>query len=453
MALNRRDFITHSALSLPLITSPFSFAKTAPASQHTVVLVVLTGGIDHSMFLPVFKKGTENTLTPAVHFAEERLFDFHNSSLINNPHILHPEHPLIKQFGDRLSIFDGIYMDGQNDHTSALAVMMRAGPNEGSPSFAAVLGELLGYNTEHGLVSFGRAPYHSSGGLSSYAAGVALPVSLLNVRSMIENDFALDDLTAEHQEELIKQFYNSIKSNPAKHPATLKNPTETLKRFYKFFTQVTPETQQALRDQFSLPKDLIGPYQEIKHPYGAERHEQFAVTAKMILKGGVAGCFLLSMGSLEGFTSYDTHGLLGETNDGKQPEMQHIDFKALAIFMDQIKSKLDNVTVIVQTEFGRSPFLNAAKGKEHWGFNNCFLMFSKLCRPGRYGVVNPEDYGPGNWKYSDGSSSQPLNCRGFYRAFTETLVERGITTAPLAARDTVLRQAFSGPVPQGLFRT
>ena len=445
MKQNRRTFLkTATALALALNVN----ASRAQQNRHTVVIVTLTGGFDHSMLLPIFTKNSTSILSPAVHYANQNTFDFYNTKLINNPRVLSPDHPLIAKYGNLLSFTEGIYMDGQNDHVSALAVLVRCSTSDGPPSFAAMLAELLGAGTQHGCVSFGKAPYHSGNGLSPFAQGISLPSSLSTAQNMISSDFSLDDLSQQDLDDAAREFYHSQAGGLARFNANADQIRGVLKDFRAFSTDITAGTQQKLLEQFTLEPQILAPYLAINHPYGQGRHEPLAAAAKMINTGNVAGCFMIPLGFLEGFNSYDTHNDF--SNDEKQQQMLQMDFTALSIFLDQIGPRLQDTTVIVQSEFGRTPLLNAAGGKDHWGFNNAFMVISPLIRPGRFGNVNPLDYAALPLEYNDGSSN-PISCRGFYRGFLEMLVERQLTTAPQDKIESLMRQFLRGPVPKGLF--
>ena len=437
-----------------LNTSSWLGARAAAAAsplsgaRHNVVFVTCTGGIDHSMILPVFKGGTDHTLSPAVDFASRKTFPFYNTELFLNPSVLYPEHPMIAQYGHLLSFIDGIFMDGQNDHAAALAVMVRGRLAEGVASFAAVLGELLGQETKHALVTFGRAPYHSGVGLSPRAGGIALPKSLSTLQEMVAGDFVLDGLTQDDLDTLSVDFLKSPEGEVLKYHVSENRVRGLLRDFREFSSKADPTVKKQLLSEFSLDPNLFAPYLEITHEYGRDRHEPFALTAQMIKQGNTAACYVIPLGMLEGFNSYDTHNNF--SNDVKQQAMLKMDLTALSIFLGQLGEHLNHTTVIVQSEFGRTPKLNAAGGKDHWGFNNMFLMISPLFRPGRFSLADPNDYGPLGCAYSDGSQA-PLTCRGFYRGFIEMLLERQLVTATPQQIDVVLRQSFAGPKPVGLF--
>jgi hypothetical protein len=444
--ISRRQFFVQGA---SFVGSQFLFSRLGYAGSanpgHVVVIVTLTGGIDHSMFLPYYNE--DKKLIPGVHFFNERSFSYYGKELFYDPLVFTPQHPLIDKYP--LTFVEGIYMDGQNDHAGALSVLVRSNILEGSPSLAAFCGELLGQDTQHGVITFGQAPYHGAPGLSPKASGTVYPQSLGKVQEMIQNDFTLDGMDADFIDNEVSRLYEQQALKSLRFAIEEDKIQRELKQYRKYMNHITRDDKNALMAEFTLEKEIIEPYQNIEHVYGTYRHEPFAMISKLLKQGNFAGCYVVPLGSLEGFDGYDTHGSIDDPNDPKQRDMLRADLSALSIFQKQIEPYADRVTLIVQSEFGRTPLLNPAKGKDHWGFNNAFMIKSPLFPPGRFGSVNKE-YGPNDILYTDGSY-RPLTCRGFYKLFLERLKSQNLITAPEELVAGVFRQAFSGPFPKNLF--
>lgn len=90
--------------------------------------------------------------------------------------------------------------------------------------------------------------------------------------------------------------------------------------------------------------------------------------------------------------SLDTHDVRWEVD---QPELQRQAFRALAALLADLRStdpSLANTTVIVHSEFARTPNINGRGGRDHW-FANSILVFGGGLRPGVFGATLPETLG------------------------------------------------------------
>jgi len=90
--------------------------------------------------------------------------------------------------------------------------------------------------------------------------------------------------------------------------------------------------------------------------------------------------------------SLDTH----ESNwDTDQPMLLQRAFVALRGLLDDLRStdpSLTNTTVVVHSEFGRTPKFNGRGGRDHW-FANSFAVFGGGLRRGVFGATQPETLG------------------------------------------------------------
>ncbi len=90
--------------------------------------------------------------------------------------------------------------------------------------------------------------------------------------------------------------------------------------------------------------------------------------------------------------SLDTH----ESNwDTDQPMLLLRAFVALRGLLDDLRStdpSLSHTTVVVHSEFGRTPKFNGRGGRDHW-FANAFAVFGGGLRRGVFGATHPETLG------------------------------------------------------------
>ena len=78
-----------------------------------------------------------------------------------------------------------------------------------------------------------------------------------------------------------------------------------------------------------------------------------------------------------------------------QGPRQRLGFDALAALLDDLREddpSLERTTVVVMSEFARTPRINGNRGRDHW-FANSFLVFGGLLRPGVVGATHPESLG------------------------------------------------------------
>ena len=118
-----------------------------------------------------------------------------------------------------------------------------------------------------------------------------------------------------------------------------------------------------VRDAFDLSKEA----EKTRDAYGRNGFGQSVLLARRLVEKGSR--FVTAAGYK--FNEWDTHG----TND-----KQHRDLlvppldQALSALLDDLEQRglLDSTMVIVMGEFGRTPYLNAGGGRDHWA--NCWSL-------------------------------------------------------------------------------
>ena len=444
--VTRRTLLTSGTFGFvsSLLRSETKANSSGP--PHTFVFVTLQGGIDHAQYWPVFK--SPSALSDKVHFASNSVFESFGIPFLNTPKALSPGSTFLTQFGHRLTVAQGIIMDGQNGHNAALSVLAKGSTDVNGKSVGAVLAELLGHGTQYGCVSFGTPPFHNSNGLSQVAQGIVLPQNLSKLEEQMTFPPDADGMTGRDFLKLANQFAQDQKQSALFDQSAQPAPNSDLGIFRQAVYQTSIAERDAFTSRFAVPQDLWNQMKPSVGPYGVERYQQFALASSMIMDGNSAAVYLLNVGRTQGFLSYDTHLA---PNDEKQQDLLNRDLRALEFFLSSIESKLDSTTVIIGTEFGRSPLLNPGSGKDHWGASNNLLILSPFIKPGIVGAIDEGGYIAAPVSHSD-NTSVPLRCRALYRALVQTLVDRDLTTCPKEMRDLILRQFVPGPIPVGFLK-
>jgi len=102
----------------------------------------------------------------------------------------------------------------------------------------------------------------------------------------------------------------------------------------------------------------------------------------------------------------DTHG---GGNDSLQRARQTAAFDAIAMLLahlEQSDEGLQRTTVIISSEFSRTPKLNGGGGRDHW-LSNAMIVIDPKLNPGLYGRIGQTDYLP--VPYNDIDSSQAID--------------------------------------------
>jgi uncharacterized protein (DUF1501 family) len=452
MSITRRRALQGAAATL--LFSALGASRTASSesksrrAKHTFVFITLQGGVDHAQYLPVFLPSGE--LSPHIHFPTSETFERNGIQFLSLPTVLQPTSPLVDRYGSKLAVLSGVQMDNQNAHNAALAVLMRGVVTEGAPSFASVVAELTGHDTRMGLVSFGTQPFQNAAGLSEKGMGFTVPAALSDFASQLRLPDNIGETSAQEYLDAVSSYARLHPESPLNAPAQNAPLGSTLAVFRKYFRDLSVAERLEYLELFQLEPNTWQPYASLVGPYGNDRYEQFAMAAQLIGQGNIASTFVINVGRTEGFYSYDTHNSYTGNNDARQQEKLNRDLRALEIFMAQIEPYLDSTTILVGTEFGRPPQLNATGGRDHWGFNNTLLVWSPLLRQGLHGRVDPSTFEAAPVPFRDGSQ-EPLRCRSLYRGLLESIFANGLMNTDTDTANRLYRQVLSGAIPSGVF--
>ena len=438
LGMNRRKFIKTGMFSslfpVSWTLSDSMIFGDGLESKHSFIFILLDGGVDYTMILPTFKRGTTSQLSDKIDFYSREVFEAHSIPFIHNSNLLYPGHPLLERHGHDLTIIHGVDMDNAASHPQALGTLIRGENILTRPSIASVMGDLLAGGEQFSSVSYGNTPQHSSESLIEDKFGLDLPKDL-NALEEVFIDKKFNDLDLSQLASVSADYYHSSSSDSLKFSQEI----DSTRRFRKFFVESDYAYYLDLKNNLILSSQDVEAYKQIEHRFSSHRHYPLASISKLLNQGVLSSSFIVSLGDYpEGIDSYDSHGVnIKRPNWIQQQELLRTDLQALEIFLTSIEKVKDSCTIFVGTEFSRTPKLNSASGKDHWPANNTYLVWSPLFRPGIIGEVDEEYVGQKVMKH-DGSVSK-IRTKDIYSAMINRIVEEDLFTCSLDMRDKIFR--------------
>lgn len=132
---------------------------------------------------------------------------------------------------------------------------------------------------------------------------------------------------------------------------------------------VTPE----VRRRFDLGEEPPAMHQR----YGRHFLGQSCLLARRLLEGGVRSVFVRYQG-------WDHHqGIAKALTYGFPPKLEALNQAVPALYHDlEERGMLERTTVLLASEFGRTPRLNPAGGRDHWSRASSALLFGAGIKPG-----------------------------------------------------------------------
>ncbi len=137
---------------------------------------------------------------------------------------------------------------------------------------------------------------------------------------------------------------------------------------------------------FDLDDDLLTRY-GIGNPNASAEPGVVAATLWRLMDLGLTTCATAQLQR-----GLDTHDDRWST---EQPMRQHQGFTALAALLADLRAtdpSMENTTVVVHSEFARTPAINGRGGRDHW-FANSLLVFGGGLRRGVFGATVPDTLG------------------------------------------------------------
>jgi len=137
----------------------------------------------------------------------------------------------------------------------------------------------------------------------------------------------------------------------------------------------SPETHRAF--------DVAAEPATVREAYGMHRHGQAVLAARRLVEAGVPFVSVYWHREKPDIdTTWDTHA--NNFPEMKNRLMPQVDQPHAALFRDlEDRGLLDSTLVIWVGEFGRTPRINAAGGRDHWGFCGAALLAGAGIRGGQ----------------------------------------------------------------------
>lgn len=133
-------------------------------------------------------------------------------------------------------------------------------------------------------------------------------------------------------------------------------------------------TSRHVRDLFDLNKERP----EIRQAYGRHRLGQSCLLARRLVEGGVRVVLVRDQG-------WDHHVNIGQAlTYGFPPRLTAMNQALSELILDLERRGLsEKVTLLLATEFGRTPRLNPSGGRDHWSRASSCLLFGAGIRRGQ----------------------------------------------------------------------
>ena len=359
---NRREFIRIGSLGLAGLTLPTllqanaaSAKKKEPVDNLSVIFMWMQGGPSHI-----------DTFDPKPNAPSDIRGEF-SAIPTNIPGVHISEHlPMMAKNLDKYSIIRSGY-SYNGSHGVADAYMLtgwRFNPSTVYPTYGAVMSRELGYrNGMPPYVQLGNSiDQRFGGGLPGYAGSEHNPFIIQEDPS--KPDFSIDGVSLPNgltssrfgrRERMLQKL-----DNWQKNIETKGNDVGAMNSFYdKAFSMVT---SPAAKRAFDLSQEPV----KVRERYGMNKFGQSCLLARRLVESGVR--FInVTMGG------WDTHANnFKSLRDSRVPPVD----KALPQLLADLEQRglLGNTLVCWLSDFGRTPKVNSASGRDHWATAGFALM-------------------------------------------------------------------------------
>ncbi len=361
--IRRRDFLRIGSLagvgvSLPMmLAQKQALAKQGKSSQDVNCILVWTrGGTSHHDTFdpkpdaPANVRGefkTIDTSVPGVKFAEVC--------------------PKFAKEAHRFAVLRSLN-PRNGSHGTADAYMLsgrKFNPAVVYPTYGSVVSHQKGF--KNALPPFAQLgdniDYRFGGGVAGHMGLQHMPFKI--VADPSEKDFAVRDITppkgidmdriARRKKMLdeIDDLQQSIDLQPAAYEALDEH-------FRAALNMITaPETKKAF--------DLDSESDKLRDAYGRTKFGQSCLLARRLIESGTRFVTVTDGG-------WDTHA--NNFTSLKDTKMPYVDTALPQLIIDlQERGMLDNTLVVWLTDFGRTPKINSASGRDHWS-SAAFALFA-----------------------------------------------------------------------------
>lgn len=353
--MKRRQFLT-SMGALPFLPGLLSANQSSSQKKRSLIVIWLDGGMSHIDTFDGKPEAPANIRGDLV--SKESSLE----GVFLSQHL-----PRISKQMHKLSLVRSLTSpEGNHDRGSCYMLTgRRPNPVLTYPSIGSLLGQ-TGTRLDHPIppyVAIPDAHYYARSGFlplahGPFELGGSPGVKDFKVRNLIPST----EMTQAAQ--LLKQV-DALDGGPRSQSEVARD--QFLHQAQ--YLSLNPE----VRGMFDITKEPV----ETRLNYG--RHELGAscLLARRLVQGGVKSVFVRSKG-------WDHHrDILNAMTYGFPPKLEALDLAVSALHEDlERKGLLENTLVVVASEFGRTPRINASGGRDHWSRASSVLLFGAGIKPG-----------------------------------------------------------------------
>ena len=276
-------------------------------------------------------------------------------------------------YGDRMTVINGIDT-GTNNHDTGRRHIFSGNMDMGYPNFAALYAGAVapslpmafisngGYDETAGLVAKARANN------ADYLAGLSTP-NYRNTSNDIQNGYHFEADKGGERIDHYKLIEEAQKARLVRQQAAESLPLRERQLEEMALVRSEENNLNAMKTHVDKLDELLA---ITTHNPGGERRQSAegfksqAQVAAASLKAGLSASAMLSDGG------YDTHGNHDNAHYTNMGDLlEGLDYLMLALDTLDIAQK---TTVIVGSDFGRTPFYNSGNGKDHWNVSSMLVI-------------------------------------------------------------------------------
>lgn len=357
---NRRSFLKAgiaSSLGMPFLSSPplLKAASSLEEDKEFFLFVEMTGAWDVCL---AFDPKDREELLPNGTKQFDQPYEISEVKEYSNGIRLAPAGKALSKYTDKMAVINGIFMEQDGNHDPRKSM---SGSGDGNLPFVQAF---IAAKNE----SLSSCPLPHLYSANSYINGFFNPGNFSSDSlkiGMTELAAVLKQLGGTNQkyiQEMNNQHYQSLSGD--------------VKRSFAHYVQA----DKTAGEVSSLLDDLREPL-----PSVVEKPEE---KGKFLGKAFASG--LLGSATLNFFNYlFDTHSQHYESHplDKALSDVSKICAELEKVELNDSESVMDKTTVVLTSEYSRTPVLNYDRGKDHNPFSNSMVLFGhKVKSPGVYGV-------------------------------------------------------------------
>ncbi len=353
--MNRRHFLT-SMSALPFLPRLLSAAPAMKEPGRSLILIWMDGGMSHLDTFDGKPEAAGNIRGDLV--AKESSLE----GVFLSEHL-----PRLSGLMKRLSLVRSITSpEGNHDRGSCYMLTgRRPNPVLDYPSFGSVFGQ-EGIKVDSAVppyVAIPDAHYYAGQGFLPLAHGPFEIGGAPGRAGFKVRD--LDPMPGMNQALRLLQEVDRLNGTPRSDAERARDQFLNQARYLS----LEPEA----RAMFDVTQEPIS----IRQRYGNHELGSSCLTARRLVEGGVRTVFVRNKG-------WDHHrDILNSLTYGFPPKLEAMDQAVSALHEDlDRRGMLEKTLVMVGSEFGRTPRLNASGGRDHWSRASSVLLFGAGIRPG-----------------------------------------------------------------------